>query len=80
MLRVPYLAPGFAGRAASILRNGGTRACRDAGTRLTEVKNCVITYFMYGNGGNLLFEVDSSGVKREYGYVAGKNIAKKETR
>ena len=32
MLRVPRPAPGFAGRAASILRNAGTRDHRDAGT------------------------------------------------
>jgi YD repeat-containing protein len=51
-----------------------------AGMRVSEVKGGVTTYFMYGNGGNLLFEVDTNGVKREYGYVAGKNIAKKETR
>lgn len=51
-----------------------------AGMRVSELKSGVTTYFMYGNGGNLLFEVDTNGVKREYGYVAGKNIAKKETR
>jgi YD repeat-containing protein len=50
------------------------------GTRVSETKAGVTTYFMYGNGGNLLFEQDSTGVKREYGYVAGRNIAKKETR
>ena len=32
---------------------------------------------MYGQNGNLLFELDSNGVKREYGYVANRNIARK---
>jgi YD repeat-containing protein len=50
-----------------------------AGTRVSQLQGGVTTYFMYGHGGDLLFEVDSTGVKREYGYVAGKNIAKRES-
>ena len=60
MLRVLHPAPGFAGRAPFNLRSAGTRACRDAGTRLTEVKNCVITYFMYGKGAGFEIGTQSS--------------------
>lgn len=49
-----------------------------AGTRVKQQTPALTTYFMYGSGGDLLFEVESTGVKREYGYVAGRNIAKKE--
>jgi hypothetical protein len=45
--------------------------------RISEQKGNLTTYFMYGSSGNLLFEVDSNGVKREYGYVADRNIARK---
>lgn len=47
------------------------------GTRVSERKGTLITYFMYGTHGNLLFEIDTNGVKREYGYVADRNIARK---
>jgi len=82
MLRVPDPAPGSAGRAASILRNVGARDHRDAGTgtRVSELKNGVTTYFMYGNGGSPLFEVDSSGVKREYDYIARMNTSPRRRR
>ena len=46
-------------------------------TRVSEQKGTFTTYFMYGSSGNLLFEVDSNGVKREYGYVADRNIGRK---
>lgn len=49
------------------------------GTRISEKKGALSTYFMYGKNGSLLFELNSLGNKREYGYVDGKNIAKKET-
>jgi len=47
------------------------------GTRVSEQRGSLTTYFMHGTNGNLLFEVDSNGVKREYGYVADRNIARK---
>jgi YD repeat-containing protein len=50
-----------------------------AGTRVSEQKGTLMTYFMYGAHGDLLFEVDSNAVKREYGYVAGRNIARRVT-
>lgn len=50
------------------------------GTRVSQKTSAETTYFMYGNNGELLFDVDASGTKREYGYVAGRNIAKKESR
>lgn len=50
-----------------------------AGTRVMQKTPTQTTYFMYGSSGDLMFDVDSSGTKREYGYVAGRNIAKKES-
>ena len=50
------------------------------GTRVSQKTAAETTYFMYGNNGELLFDVDTNGTKREYGYVAGRNIAKKESR
>jgi YD repeat-containing protein len=47
-----------------------------AGTRVSETKGAFKTYFMYGSAGNLMFEVDTNGVKREYGYVGKLNIAR----
>jgi YD repeat-containing protein len=47
------------------------------GTRVSEQRGALTTLFMYGSHGNLLFELDSNGVKREYGYVADRNIARK---
>jgi len=47
------------------------------GNRVSEQRGGLTTFFMYGTHGNLLFEMDSSGVKREYGYVADRNIARK---
>ena len=49
------------------------------GTRVSQKMPTITTYFMYGNNGELLFDVDATGTKREYGYVAGRNIAKKES-
>jgi YD repeat-containing protein len=48
-----------------------------AGMRVSETKGPFKTYFMYGSSGELMFETDSNGVKREYGYVGGRNIARK---
>lgn len=50
-----------------------------AGTRVKTQTPTMTTYYMYAQGGDLLFDVDSAGIKREYGYVAGRNIAKKES-
>jgi YD repeat-containing protein len=47
------------------------------GNRVREQKGTLATYFMYGTNGNLLFELDSNSVKREYGYVANRNISRK---
>jgi len=47
------------------------------GNRVSEQRGTLTTYFMYGTHGNLLFEVDTNGVRREYGYVADRNIARK---
>src|SRR5882672_2605079 len=47
------------------------------GTRVSEQRQNLTTTFMYGSHGNLLFEVDSNGVKREYGYVSDRNIGRK---
>ena len=47
-----------------------------AGMRVSETKGPFKTYFMYGSSGDLLFELDTNGVKREYGYVGGRNIAR----
>ena len=49
------------------------------GTRVSQKTPTLTTYFMYGNNGELLFDVDATGTKREYGYVAGRNIAKRES-
>jgi YD repeat-containing protein len=47
------------------------------GTRVSEQNGTLSTFFMYGARGDLLFEVDSNGVKREYGHVAGRTIARR---
>jgi len=47
------------------------------GNRVSEQRGTLTTHFMYGTHGNLLFEVDTNGVRREYGYVADRNIARK---
>jgi hypothetical protein len=51
-----------------------------AGIRVSEQKGALTTFFMYGSKGDLLYEVDTAGTTREYAYVGGRNIAKRETR
>jgi hypothetical protein len=49
-----------------------------AGTRVSATKAGLTTYFMYGLDGQLMIEQDTANHLREYAYVAGRNIGKKE--
>lgn len=45
------------------------------GNRISSTQAGVPTYYMYAQGGKLLWELDPNGLAREYVYVAGRQVA-----
>jgi YD repeat-containing protein len=51
-----------------------------AGQRVSRTQNGQTTYFMHGQGGELLFEDTPGDVLKEYVYLGGKQVVVRETR